>query len=233
MQWTLEGGPMKKPGSKPTYANVMATIAVFIALGGASYAAVKVPKSSVGTKQLKKNAVSTAKIRNKAVTTAKIRDQAITAAQVQNGTLTGTQINASTLGTVPVANLANSIAPPERWHLVGGAGEPGFQNGWKNDDPAPFSFETVGFYKDHEGIVHLKGAAVDGMPSKVIFQLPPGFRPAAGKLMGFATACVCAGGVGQVTIYGGNSPTPATDGAIFAPGATASFLEGVSFRAES
>lgn len=46
---------------KLTYANVMATIAVFIALGGASYAAIKLPKNSVGTKQLKKGAVTPAK----------------------------------------------------------------------------------------------------------------------------------------------------------------------------
>jgi hypothetical protein len=45
-----------------SYANVMATIAVFIALGGASYAALKLPKNSVGTKQLKREAVTSAKI---------------------------------------------------------------------------------------------------------------------------------------------------------------------------
>jgi hypothetical protein len=48
---------------KFTYANVMATIAVFIALGGVSYAAVKLPKNSVGSKQLRKNAVTGAKIK--------------------------------------------------------------------------------------------------------------------------------------------------------------------------
>jgi hypothetical protein len=77
-----------------SYANVMATIAVFIALGGASYAALKLPKNSVGTRQLKK----------KAVTTAKIRREAVTRAKVRKGTLTGAQIKASTLGTVPNAD---------------------------------------------------------------------------------------------------------------------------------
>jgi hypothetical protein len=59
--------------SKLTYANVMASVAVFIALGGASYAAVKLPQNSVGTKQLKKSAVTTQKIRNGAVTGAKVK----------------------------------------------------------------------------------------------------------------------------------------------------------------
>lgn len=57
---------------RPTYANVMATIAVFIALGGASYAATRLPKTSVGAKQLKNNAVTSAKIKNGAVTPAKL-----------------------------------------------------------------------------------------------------------------------------------------------------------------
>lgn len=49
--------------SRLTYANVVATVAMFIALGGAGYAAIKVPKNSVGTKQLKNGAVTKEKIR--------------------------------------------------------------------------------------------------------------------------------------------------------------------------
>jgi hypothetical protein len=52
---------MHRVRGKLTYANVMATIAVFIALGGVSYAAFKLPKNSVGTPQLKKGAVTPAK----------------------------------------------------------------------------------------------------------------------------------------------------------------------------
>ncbi len=51
-----------------TYANVMATVAVFIALGGASYAAVKLPKNSVGSSQIKKNAVTGSRVRNSSLT---------------------------------------------------------------------------------------------------------------------------------------------------------------------
>jgi hypothetical protein len=45
-----------------TYANVMATVAVFIALGGASYAATHLPKKSVGSAQLKSGAVTPSKL---------------------------------------------------------------------------------------------------------------------------------------------------------------------------
>jgi hypothetical protein len=50
------------------YANVMATVAVFIALGGGAYAASKVPKNSVGTKQLKDHSVTTKKIKPGSIT---------------------------------------------------------------------------------------------------------------------------------------------------------------------
>jgi hypothetical protein len=46
---------------KLSYANVMSTIAVFLALGGTSYA---VARNSVGTKQLRNSAVTSGKIRN-------------------------------------------------------------------------------------------------------------------------------------------------------------------------
>jgi hypothetical protein len=55
---------------KLTYANVMATIAVFVALGGASYAAVSLPAKSVGTKQIKNGAVTGLKVRDASLTPA-------------------------------------------------------------------------------------------------------------------------------------------------------------------
>ena len=47
-----------------TFANVVSVIAVFIALGGASYAAVNLPRNSVGAKQLKGNSVNSNKVKN-------------------------------------------------------------------------------------------------------------------------------------------------------------------------
>lgn len=42
-------------------------IALFVALGGASYAAVKIPKNSVGASQIKKNAVSSSKVKDRSL----------------------------------------------------------------------------------------------------------------------------------------------------------------------
>src|SRR3954471_12214522 len=58
----------RKLRSRLTFANVMSCVAVFIALGGTGYAAVKLPKNSVGSKQIKKNAVSSSKVKNGSLT---------------------------------------------------------------------------------------------------------------------------------------------------------------------
>jgi hypothetical protein len=56
---------MRKILSKLTYANVMATLAVFFVLGGgAAFAAGKLAKNSVGPRQLRKNSVNSAKVKN-------------------------------------------------------------------------------------------------------------------------------------------------------------------------
>jgi hypothetical protein len=52
---------------RPTYANVAATLALFVALSGTAYAAVKLPANSVGTKQLKNKAVTPAKVAPKTI----------------------------------------------------------------------------------------------------------------------------------------------------------------------
>ncbi len=50
---------MKQIRKRLTYANVMSSIAVFLVLGGATaFAAGKLGKNRVGTKQLKNNAVT-------------------------------------------------------------------------------------------------------------------------------------------------------------------------------
>ncbi|HVO53631.1 MAG TPA: hypothetical protein VMT37_04375 [Solirubrobacterales bacterium] len=85
---------MKSFWSRPAYANVIATLALFLVLaGGTAFAASKLAKGSVGTKQIKANAV----------TGAKIKKNAVTGAKVKNGSLTGADINLATLGTVPTA----------------------------------------------------------------------------------------------------------------------------------
>jgi hypothetical protein len=75
-----------------SYANVMATVAVFIALGGGAYAALKVPKKSVGNAQLKNNAVTLHKIANSSVNGNKVKDASLTGADVKARSLTADNI---------------------------------------------------------------------------------------------------------------------------------------------
>jgi hypothetical protein len=57
----------------PSPATVIACIALAVALGGTGYAAVTLPKGSVGTKQLEKNAVTGAKVKNRSLTAADLK----------------------------------------------------------------------------------------------------------------------------------------------------------------
>lgn len=71
-----------------TYANVVASMALFIALGGVSYAAVKLPKNSVGSGQIKQNAV----------TGSKVKDSSLTGSDIKNKSLTVDDFNGSVQG---------------------------------------------------------------------------------------------------------------------------------------
>ena len=72
-----------------TYANVMVTILAFIVLGGGAYAAVKLPRNSVGSKQIKASAVTRAKIANGAVDGSKVADGSISGGDLSSAALSG------------------------------------------------------------------------------------------------------------------------------------------------
>jgi hypothetical protein len=56
----------------------MATVAVFLALGGVSYAAVSLPRGSVGREQLRKDSVTKSKIARKSVGRSELRRRGVT-----------------------------------------------------------------------------------------------------------------------------------------------------------
>lgn len=177
-------------------AHHMGLLALFVALGGTSYAAIKLPANSVGTKQLKKNAVTLKKIKRST------RD----ALKGQKGD-TGPRGEAGAIGPRGVQGPAGSIGPPEAWHEVAAGsttqdlcGDPAntavycsipitapfLYDPWRNFGG---SLATAGFYKDQLGIVHLKGVVAkpvaplnsvqqDNFPKRfTLFRLPTGYRP--------------------------------------------------------
>jgi hypothetical protein len=60
---------MKRRLRAPSPALVISLVALFVALGGTTYAATSLPKNSVGTKQLKSGAVTKKKINKKTIAT--------------------------------------------------------------------------------------------------------------------------------------------------------------------
>ena len=72
---------MKRFLPRLTYANVIASLALFIALGGAAVAA-ELPKNSVGPNQIKKGAVTPKALRKAAVTSGKIAPNAVVAGKL-------------------------------------------------------------------------------------------------------------------------------------------------------
>ncbi|MDA0166293.1 hypothetical protein OM076_38870 [Solirubrobacter ginsenosidimutans] len=60
-----------------SYANVTATLALFVALGGTSYAAATLGRNTVGSTQIRSNAVGSSEIRSSAVGSSEIRDRTI------------------------------------------------------------------------------------------------------------------------------------------------------------
>lgn len=96
---------------KLNYSNVIATIALFVALGGAAVAA-GLPKNSVGPKQLKKGAVTAARIRKQAVTSGKLAPGAVTPGKIGPNAVGPSNIGNGAITSAKIAAgavIANSI----------------------------------------------------------------------------------------------------------------------------
>jgi hypothetical protein len=101
---------------KLTYANVVASLALFLALGGAAVAATALPKKSVGPKQLRpgavraiaiaKGAVTGPKLAPRSVGVGKLGPGAVTPGNLGNGSVTSDKIAA---GAVIAASIKNGV----------------------------------------------------------------------------------------------------------------------------
>jgi hypothetical protein len=106
---------MSKLRPKLNYSNAIATIALFVALGGAAVAA-GIPKHSVGPKQLKRGAVTTAALRKAAVTSGKLAPKSVVNGKlgpnsvgpgnIGNGAITSAKIGD---GAVIASSIKNGV----------------------------------------------------------------------------------------------------------------------------
>jgi len=220
-----------------TYANVAATLAVFLALAGGSAYALE-GRNTVDSGDIINGEVRKRDLRAGAVTSAKIRDRHV---------------------------RARDLAPAEAFHVLGQPGEPALLNGGQGDclwqsraTATELPFNAPSFYKDPYGVVHLAGAltVVDGpggdgvcdvegdADDERIFVLPPGYRPARievhvvqggpadsidgedSVLIGPARDVVAGGETlpaGTVSVSGDPNGIESTSGTYF--------LDGITFRA--
>jgi hypothetical protein len=87
-----------------TYANVMATIAVFVAVGGSAFAtSYVITKSS----QIKDGAVTGADVRDASLSNKDVKNGSLTGSDVKDGSLNGVDLDLTKLGKVPSSATAD------------------------------------------------------------------------------------------------------------------------------
>jgi len=233
---------------RPSPAMVVALAALVVALGGVGYAAV-----TINGAQLENRSVPGKKLKNNTLGGAEIKESKLgkvpTAAHADSAT---TATNSTALGGTSASRYVHR--PVEAWREVTDTSHPAFAtySGANNSDCAGYDgpsghcswqnatfggvHNSVGFYRDPLGAVHLKGLACFGFPNcnvnidsglvgdgiKTIFTLPAGYRPSRKWLFTVTTSDHW--GRVDVTSGGDVSATNTSSGWVS--------LDGITFRAE-
>jgi hypothetical protein len=182
-----------------SYANVIASLALFVALGGASYAAVSLPAKSVGTKQIKNGAVTGLKVRDASLTPADFGGTLPAGQAGSNGLQgqkgeTGLQGNTGPDGVLQTLSFGGSISgtmtSSASWQFVG---------------PTDTTTLTAG--------EQLSGAAVMSLGASAAVPVSSGLclQPAAGEVVPMTSAY-------QTTSISGRQVVAATASAAPAAG---------------
>jgi hypothetical protein len=107
-----KGVTMRLLSRRPSPALVVACLALLVALGGTSIAAVSaLPSGSVGTAQLKNNAVTSTKLKDGQVKSADIANSTIVSGDVRNGSLLRADFKAGQIPAGP-QGPAGPLGPP-------------------------------------------------------------------------------------------------------------------------
>lgn len=188
------------------YSNVIATVALFVALGGAAVAA-GLPKNSVGPKQLRKGAVNARALARGAVTSGKLGPKSVVSGKlgpnsvlpgnIGNGAITSAKIGA---GAVIASSIKNGVITTNKLQKEAVTSDK-LANG--SVTPAKLSSEiggTVSTLKSGQtlrGVFYVKftaGAAAEFASDSTSYQFPiSGNAPAVTVLKKGQTNANCAG----------------------------------------
>jgi hypothetical protein len=159
---------------KLSYANVVSTVALFIAISGASaFAASKLANRSVGEPQLRPGAVTAEKIRTNAVTAPKIKAAAVKQGKIANGSITAAKMTAASVENASLANgsVTNEKIAPEAvtgdkalestFSQVPSAAKAEFATNAESGNPPAFAYAS-------------KEATIDSSLSKNVIQVKDG-----------------------------------------------------------
>lgn len=135
-----------------TYANVVATLALFLTLsGGVVYAANTLGKNAVKSTNIAANAVKSRNLAANAVKSRSLAKNSVTAAKVKQGTLTRKDLASNTLAGLQVADMSAAAIP--NLGVEGTGGTPIPLSGTGSFTPAAG--------KSYELLLELKGTPVD------------------------------------------------------------------------
>jgi hypothetical protein len=196
------------------FANAIAMVALFVALGGIAVAA-GLPRNSVGQSQLKRGAVTQAKLKRAAVTSGKLAPKSVTAGKlgpnavlpgnIGNGAITSAKIGA---GAVIASSIKNGVVTTNKLNSKAVTADKLAESAVTTNNLANNSVTPAKLSKEFGPLVNplksgqtLQGSfAIDGGGEKATlavggesFQFPLTSTPAVNVLAAGATSPACPG----------------------------------------
>jgi hypothetical protein len=86
------------------FANAASALALFVALGGTSYAAATLPFNSVGKGQIKPNAVGKSEAAARSIGTSELRNGGVTSADIKTGAVGASEVRANAIDSDELAD---------------------------------------------------------------------------------------------------------------------------------
>jgi hypothetical protein len=182
-----------------TYANVVASLALFLALGGGAYAAATLPRNSVGPAQLRTNSVGASEIRSRAVRSSEIANGSIRLVDLSSKARADLRGNQGPAGVPGPAGPAGPSGVGDRAAVDSGGGR-ALGNALGVTHPGGSNEYTVQFSRDVSSCVY--AATLSAVQNGPVLEQPP----AGGRI-----SAQSAGGANVLvrTYDGAGSPTPA------------------------